>query len=312
MPTLHPIQTVVLAGRRGDGPRVLITGGVHGDEFEPMAAVRALAEAIDPARLRGRLTLAPVVNEPAYLRDDRCAEDGLDLARTCPGDPAGSTTQRVAAALAALIRDAEFYADLHTGGTRLRLCPLAGYMLHADPAILSTQRRMARAFGLPLVWGTSARLDGRSLSVARDAGVPAIYAEHGGGGLFEQHAADDYVAGCLRMLAAIGAYDGPVPAPSTDGEQTVVEDDRDRSGHLQVQHPAPAEGFFEPAVHLGQKVSVGDRIGRVVDVLGRPIAESAAADDGIVVMLRTWRRVNRGDALAALACGRIERVRGEA
>lgn len=41
---------------------------------------------------------------------------------------------------------------------------------------------MARAFGLPLIWGTDPTLPGRSLSVARDANVPAIYAEYLGGG----------------------------------------------------------------------------------------------------------------------------------
>ena len=35
--------------------------------------------------LRGRLTLIPLVNEAAYQLGRRTAEDGLDLARTCPG-----------------------------------------------------------------------------------------------------------------------------------------------------------------------------------------------------------------------------------
>ena len=47
-----------------------------------------------------------------------------------------------------LIRAADYYIDLHTGGTRLRVLPLAGYSLHPDRRILEVQRRMARAFGL--------------------------------------------------------------------------------------------------------------------------------------------------------------------
>ena len=47
---------------------------------------------------------------------------------------------------------------------------------------------MARAFNLPLIWGTDASLEGRSLSVARDAAVPAIYAEYLGGGVFSPFA----------------------------------------------------------------------------------------------------------------------------
>ncbi|HAH45285.1 MAG TPA: succinylglutamate desuccinylase, partial [Planctomycetaceae bacterium] len=53
------------------------------------------------------------------------------------------------------------------------------YTLHSNPEILDMQRRMALALNLPVVWGTSAHLNGRSLSAARDLGVPAIYAEWG-------------------------------------------------------------------------------------------------------------------------------------
>ena len=298
------LLSTTVVGRAGDGPHVLITAGVHGDELEPMAAVRRLSDLIVPDRLRGRVTLIPVVNESAYARNARTGDDGLDLARTCPGDPAGTITQRVAAALTDCIRQADYYIDLHTGGVLFRLFPLSGYMLHEDRQVLATQRRMAHAFGLPVIWGTSAGLEGRSLSAARDAGVPAIYCEFGGGGTFESHVVDAYANGCLRVLGELGLF-GPKPPPL---EAKIIEDDRDRSGVLQVQHPAPASGFFVPAVELGQDVAHGQTIGRIVDPLGAVLTEVPANEAGVVVMLRAWRHVNAGDALAALASG--ERMRG--
>ncbi len=57
----------------GDGPLLLITGGVHGDEFEPMAAIRRLAKVVERESLRGTLQLIPVVNEPAFERRNRVA-----------------------------------------------------------------------------------------------------------------------------------------------------------------------------------------------------------------------------------------------
>lgn len=163
-----------------DGPKLLITGGVHGDEFEPMAAIRRLTKLINFCSLRGEVTLVPVVNEAAFERKHRWAEDGLDLARVCPGRVDGSVTERTAYALSEMIRATEYYIDLHTGGTTLSVFPLAGYVLHKSPDILNLQRDMAMAFNLPLIWGTSGNLDGRSLSVARDANVAAIYAEYEG------------------------------------------------------------------------------------------------------------------------------------
>src|SRR5262245_33458384 len=204
-----------------------------------MAAIRGLLASLRlrPERLRGRVTLVPVVNEPAFRRGQRTAEDGLDLARTCPGRADGSITERVAAALTDLIASADRYIDLHTGGTRLRVLPLVGYMLHPDSHVLAEQRRMARAFGLPIVWGTDPRLEGRSLSVARDGATPALYAECQGGGAFDRQGVEAYVAGCLGVMAELGMLEGePPPAWPTP---RVVEDDRPGSGHMQADHPAP-------------------------------------------------------------------------
>ena len=100
------------------GPSLLVTGGVHGDEFEPIFAIRRLIRffSSEEPLTHGRLTLVPVVNEAAFLRGHRCAAaDGLDLARTCPGRRDGSPTEQVAAELSELIRASDYYIDLHTG-----------------------------------------------------------------------------------------------------------------------------------------------------------------------------------------------------
>jgi len=278
-------------------PHLLVTGGVHGDEFEPVAAIRRLGELLDPAELQGTVTLVPVVNGPAFAGGSRTAEDGLDLARTCPGRSDGSITERIAHALSGLIRSADLYIDLHSGGVALEILPLVGYMLHDDPAVLDTQRRMARAFNVPVVWGTTASLDGRSLSVARDARVPAIYAEWGGGGRCNPSGVAAYVEGCLGVMAAEGMLDRP-PRPSV--VEHVVEDDRPGSGHLQVCHPSPMAGLFEPAVRLGQNVRVGDAIGQVSDALGDRSATIESTKEGIVLCLRSLAHVSEGDSLAVV------------
>src|SRR4051812_12459869 len=123
------LQTETIVGH-GPGPHLLITGGVHGDEFEPMAAIRRLMAIVDPTRLRGQVTLLPVVNEAAFTRGSRVADDGLDLARSCPGRADGSITEQAAYALSEWIRAADYYIDLHTGGLALSVWPLAGYTLH--------------------------------------------------------------------------------------------------------------------------------------------------------------------------------------
>jgi predicted deacylase len=281
---------------RGDGPHLLITAGVHGDEFEPMIAVRRLIRELGRRIVRGRISLVPVVNQGAFRLGRRTAADGLDLARTCPGSDDGSITQQTAAALTRLIRSADYYVDLHTGGALLRILPLAGYMLHSDGHVLAHQRRMVGAFNLPICWGTSAGLEGRSLSVARDAAVPAIYAEYGGGGE-DPAVVEAYVSGCLGVAGALGLIEFEAAASRV---AHVVEDDRPGSGHLQVEHPAPSAGFFEPSVELGQMVDRGQPLGAVIDELGEQAISIPASQSGLVFFLRAVASVQPGDALAGV------------
>lgn len=283
-------------------PHLLITGGVHGDEFEPIAAIHRLIELFegrDPhvASLQGRLTLTPIVNEAAYLRGTRTADDGLDLARTCPGDPAGSVTERTGAELSDLIHAADYYIDLHSGGSVSSVYPLAGYTLHPDPKILATQRRMVQAFNLPVVWGTSPDLNGRSLSVARDAGVPAIYCEHHGSGQCHPAGVTDYVDGCLNVMAELGMLDRPKPENRV---RLTVEDPRPDSGHLQICNPAPITGLFEPALALGDEIRTGEPLGDVVNPLTGERRTVVSQQSGLVIVLRTFPRVLEGESVGVV------------
>lgn len=290
------LKTRTLVGPQ-PGPHLLVIGGVHGDEFEPMLTCRRLLAEIDESQLRGKLTVIPCVNEPAFARCHRTGEDGLDLARVCPGDPAGTPTRQIAAALSHEIRNADALIDLHTAGQRYHMLRLSGYTLHPDAQVLATQRALARAFGLPIVWGTNPRFNGTSLSVARDAGKPAIYVENGGGATYDLGRVEQNVFGCRQAMRVLGLLDEPVEPQSP---RYVVEDDRDHSGHLQRQHPSPATGFFQAAVQLGDVVAPDQVIGHVVDHLGDERHEVRAADAGTVLFLRVYPSVQKDESLMAL------------
>ncbi len=290
------LQTREIVGQQ-PGSHLLITAGVHGDEFEPMAAVRRLMTEIGPQALRGKLTLVPVVNESAFRLGRRTGEDGKDLARTCPGRADGGLTEQVAFALSTLIRSADFYIDLHTGGTAYTVLPLSGYSLHPDPNVLAVQRRMAQVFGLDIVWGTDPNLDGRSLSVARDANVPAIYCEYLGGGRCEPAGIDAYVRGCRNVMIELGLLEGTLDIPRPP---LIIEDRRPGAGHMQINHPSPCDGFFEATVTLGQRVRIGDLIGTVCDVLGQRVERIESRYAGVVIVLQTFPTVSAGASVTVV------------
>lgn len=297
------------------GPRLLITAGVHGDEFLPVLAVRNLIKRLEQdvtlvEGLRGAVSLIPVVNRSAFRLGDRCGEDGKDLARSCPGRADGTLTEQVAHALSAQIQQADFYIDLHTGGTEFCVQPLAGYMLHEDDRVLEQQRGMARAFGMPVTWGTSAGLQGRSLSVARDRRIPAIYVEYLGGHREISTIVDDQidplesaqplVEGCLNVMRHLGILD---ESAEYEAGQVMIEDWREESGHMQVCNPAPVSGLLRPLVKIGQQVRRGDLLAEVAAVVGDEVHQIKSARDGLVVVVREYPRICKGDTVAVIAEG---------
>lgn len=280
----------------GEGrPRALISAGVHGDEYEPMLAVRRLAQTLANTSLKGSVQLVPLVNPGAFARRARTDIDEKDLARNCPGDRAGSATERTAHEISELVRDADFFIDLHTGGIALLVSPLSGYVMHADPQVLEKQRAMARAFNLPLIWGSSPALQGRTLSVARDAGVPAIYAEWGGGVPVDPQGVQDYVDGCLNVLGACGLLERAQPESKVEH---LVEESHETSGEFLLTHRAPFDGFFDAAVTLSQHVRNGDLIGTVFEPNGERDIEIRAEQTGMVICLRAVPAVKADDSLA--------------
>jgi predicted deacylase len=280
------------------GPKVLITAGVHGDEYEPMLTIMEVSGQLSSVLITGTVTLVPVANSSAYSLAQRCGIDDLDMARICPGEANKTPTESAAAQVSDLIRKADYYIDLHTGGRMFDIYPLTGYMLHRNPDVLKKQQEMARAFNLPVIWGTDEAPNGRTLSVARDANVPAVYVEYGGGGSARWHIVNAYRDGCLNVLRSLGMI--TEQEHRDDSVKYWVEDYTPNNGYLQGKMPAPAEGIFTPGVELGETVEKDLLWGRVIDPLHGTEKSVFADTAGIVLFLRAQAYVRKGDSLGGI------------
>jgi predicted deacylase len=223
-------------------------------------------------------------------------DDRQDLARVFPGDPQGTVTEQIAHALThQFIRHAHLYCDLHSAGQLYQMPPLTGYQLRPEP-LLSQQRAAAKAFGLPLVWGTPG-LPGRSLSAAGEYGVPAIYVEITGEGRCRTADVARYVHGLRQLLSLLEISDEPL---GSHEPQWFVEDSSSGAGYLQVQNRAPLGGFFDATVSVWDCVEAGQPIGVLRDRFGQARHTVRAGRSGRIVFLRTFPRVLPGDALCTI------------
>ena len=217
MPTTTRRHTLTLAGLEvpvvevtgaGDGPRLVVLAGVHGCEYASMAAVRRWARGLEERELRGRVVAVPVLNLPAFRARTPFVvpDDGKNLNRCFPGDPAGTLADRLAYdAFTQLISGSDALVDAHTGDMVEALEPFALY--DTGPAE-ARARELASAYGLGYVIrqepGPDRAVGGSTSAAAAAAGIPAIIAEAGGCGLVERAAVDAHVRGLDRILAALG------------------------------------------------------------------------------------------------------------
>lgn len=278
---------------RRPGYRVVIFGGVHGDETEGAIAASRLAGM--PLGLKaGSVTVLPIVNEEAYAADTRLTPaDGGNLARVFPGRPDGSPTEQIAHALTSdVLVGCDLLIDLHTSGRTLDIPFTIGYIDDGrDTKGLS--ERAAKAFGADFIWRHPIRPPGRTLNGA-DA---AIYTEAPGAGPTGLEYAMNFADGVLRVLDELGMLERPLVPRSTRVAQRIVGGNDVELDPLATT----CEGLFIHRSRSGQKVRKGDLLGLVVDRRGETLEEIRAGVDGWVVSLKVRPKVAKGEPVVGLA-----------
>ena len=282
------MHTVVVHGKRA-GPRLWISGGVHGDELAGIVAVRQVLTAFDPETLVGTLVAIPCVNELGALHCSREFPDGRDLNRCFPGSRTGTLASRIANAfLREIVSKCTHGVDVHTaGGHRDNLPQIRANLKDAET------RRLARRFGTPIALHSTLR-DGSLREAASELGIPTLLFEGGKALRHEQHVVDSAANGILRVMAELGMIDGAPPRarpPLLSWSSSWLR--------------TPRSGYFVPLVELGDHVSVRQAVAlvdlRVHEDLAPRRVEVRAVRPGIVVGLQRLPLVHVGDPLVHIA-----------
>ncbi len=264
-----------------DGPLLTVIAGVHGCEYASMEGVRRWTRGLETTDIRGRVRAVPVLNMPAFVGRTPFVvpDDGKNLNRCFPGDPAGTLADRLAyAAFTDLISGSDAYIDVHCGDMVEALQPFALY--EAGPAE-DKARDLAAAYRLPYVIrqvaGPDRAVSGTSSGAAAAAGIPAITAEAGECGLVQEHAVALHVAGLNGVLEVLGMTDA-----RADGADRPEQTQLGRFLWLRCR----SAGWWAPSVRPGDAVTAGQSVGEVSSLDGSAVLETIVAPaDGVIIFL---------------------------
>lgn len=268
------------------GPKILLLGGVHGDEINGIEILRrSIASGLFDRLVAGTVIIIPLLNIYGFINFSRDMPDGKDVNRAFPGLASGSLASRIAHALSKEILPlVDFGIDFHTGGGGIYNFPQLRYNPNDERS-----KTIATAFGAPLVVASKAPL--KSLrKTAQKMQIPILTFEGGENQRYDGFSLQIGCEGIQRLLMHFNML-----APDTSTARLVVKSREIFKSTWLRAHQAGLFRWFKPSGHHVRK---GEPLGLISDPHGcKKDKRILSPKDGYLIGHVNSTVVNQGDAL---------------
>lgn len=283
---------VFLINGAHEGPTLVVTSGVHGDDLNTIPMTWRIAEQIDAGQLRGQVIAIPVVNPLAFEAGTHLTPADNDTP-SVPGNAHGTISERIGHNLYhKIVVKADYLIDMHGGSKRSTLAALAGIDGAAPEGIVKRSYDMAEAFNTDLIIVMQPKGEGppkAMFQIASRNGAPSLIIGMGRMG-FNAEDTERGARGVLNVLKHLKMLDG-------EPELRVTP----RETGSELYHYTPYGGSFFPTVEAAQEVGEGDVLGIVYDVFGDEIGRVTAQTNGMVAAIRFYPVISAGEWVASVA-----------
>ena len=188
----------------GNGRRISIVTGIHGDELEGQLVCFQVAKRINehPDRLLGTVDLYPAMN-PLGIDSITRGIPGfdLDMNRTFPGGSDGSFTEYLAARVVEDLVGSDLCMDIHASNIYLTEVPqIRINELHREKLV-----PLAMEANVDFVWvhGANTVLESTLAHSMNSLGVPTLVVEMGVGMRLTQAYADQLTEGIFHLMGRL-------------------------------------------------------------------------------------------------------------
>lgn len=285
LPTYTNIDLPVHVYRaREDGPVLLLTGGLHGDELNGIEIIRRMIYKDMLMPKKGSVIAIPLVNVYGFIQNVRGLPDGKDINRSFPGIKGGSLARLLAYTLMnEIIPKIDYGIDFHTGGAARSNYPQVRCTLDIDK-----NKELAEAFAPPCVINSSL-IEKSFRKAAHKKGKHILVYETGESTRFDNNGIQEGINGTLRLMKHLGMKN---EAPKADHDTDFFK----KTTWVRAKHA----GLFQPAIQLGDQVTKKQLLGHITDPYGNERFKCRCPHKGRVIGLNYAPVVHKGDALLHL------------
>ena len=278
---------VAVINGAADGDRLYLQAVSDGNELNGLGVLRRVVPQLDPAEIAGEVVVTGIVNYYGFqVAEHRNPIDDRKLNRTFPGDPEGTTSERIAAGVFEMAKTADLILDLHQGSAS-RMIDEVRVRCGRRHSLHSECLRLAKVFDCGYVLDQKGP-EGQLARVAPDEGIPTVDPELGGAVGFDEGSIQQGVEGVCNVLRYYGFLDGDVSM----GRQT-------RAKRFD-QYGSPAGGLVDYRSDLGTRVSAGDTLFEITDPFGQVKASVSADNSGIFWRSRRLPQVAAGEYVCSV------------
>jgi hypothetical protein len=286
--TRTKIEVPIIVERgKEDGPNILITGGIHGNEINGVEIVRQLISKKYNKPTKGMVICIPVVNVFGFLNQTRQFPDGRDLNRVFPGSPRGSLASRFAYHIINEIAPlVDYCIDYHTGGDSRFNAPQVRIGKN-DKASME----LAEVFGAPFIV-KSVRREKSFRETLYKLDKKILLFEGGKSLHIDKHITEAGIHGALRVMQHLGMRDFSTELDQSKelGKEQIIINS---SSWLRAKY----SGMFHPLIAIGQKVEKRMVLGSISDPFGHFERTIKSTYPGYVLCVNQSPIVNQGDGI---------------
>jgi len=283
--TMTPLKIPIIVKRsKIDGPTILLSAGLHGDEINGVEIVRQIIIQKINKPKTGTIICIPVINVFGFINQKREFPDGRDLNRIFPGNKSGSLASRFAYHLLnEVLPQVDYAIDFHAGGAsrfnaaQLRIAP--------NNIELKT---LADVFQAPFAL-YSKNIVGSYRNACDKLGVKILLFEGGKSIDLNEEITKQGVEGSKRILNHLGMLN--------DRQNTIIPENETiyikKSSWIRAKY----SGMFHSTTMVGSYIEKGQLLATISDPYGKIEHKVKSPNSGYIINVNEAPIVYQGDAI---------------